>query len=99
MRELEKYSVRDSWLVARRTEITSKMALEGQSANAMVVGSRIKVVSPLNALILSVETANNLWNIRIHEIQDLLKVVLATAKICLAYRRFALPSSAASHLP
>lgn len=71
MRELEKYSVRDSWLVARRTEMTSRMALEVLLANAIVV-NRLVAVSPLNTLILRVETAGNLWNIRIHEIQDLL---------------------------
>jgi hypothetical protein len=37
MRELEKYSARDSSLVARRTDITSRMALEGLLANAVLL--------------------------------------------------------------
>lgn len=59
----------------------------------------VSLVLPLDPSILCIKATHDFRQVGVHEFNNLLQVILTTAKICLANRRLALPTSATSHLP
>lgn len=59
----------------------------------------MKVVSPLDTPVLSIEATRHIGQFSLHELYNLLQIVLTAAQVCLSDRGFALPPGSASHLP
>jgi hypothetical protein len=86
----------DSWLVAKRIDITSSSALDHVSPKTGISPGKDL---PLDTSVLSTQTARDWGQLGIHELYNLLEVVFSTAKVCFANGCLALPSCTPSHLP
>jgi hypothetical protein len=55
--------------------------------------------SPLDTSVLGIQTTRDRRQFGIHELYNLLEIILSAAEVCFANRCLALPSCTSSHLP